>query len=45
MSHILSHLLFANDSLVFLEAVAQSCSNFMDIMSGFSEAFGLSLNV
>lgn len=42
---IISHLLFADDSLVFLEAVPQSCLNFMDLISVFSEASGLFLNV
>lgn len=40
-----SHLLFADDSLVFLDAVPQSCLNFMDLVACFSEAFGLSLNI
>lgn len=41
----LSHLLFVDDSLVFLEAVPQYCSNFMELMYTYSEASGLSLNV
>lgn len=40
-----SHLLFTDDSLVFMEALPQSCTNFMDLMKAFSEASGLSLNV
>ncbi|KAG5533573.1 hypothetical protein RHGRI_027682 [Rhododendron griersonianum] len=42
---VMTHLLFADDSLVFLEAVPQYCSNFMELISCFSEASGLSLNV
>lgn len=42
---IMSHLLFADNSLVFLEAIPQSCLNFMDLISVFSEASGLFLNV
>ncbi|XP_058222364.1 uncharacterized protein LOC131332256 [Rhododendron vialii] len=41
---IISHLLFADDSLVFLEAKAEVCSNFKDLVMSFSEASGLSIN-
>lgn len=43
--HVVSHLLFADDSLVFLVAVPRFCSNFMELMECFSDASGLSLNV
>ncbi|XP_058198434.1 uncharacterized protein LOC131313954 [Rhododendron vialii] len=42
--HVVSHLFFANDSLIFLEADLNFCSNFMDIMGCFGEASSLSLN-
>ncbi|KAG5527030.1 hypothetical protein RHGRI_028084 [Rhododendron griersonianum] len=42
---VVSHLLFADDSLIFLDAVPQSCLNFMDLVACFSEASGLSLNI
>lgn len=41
---IVSHLLFADDSLVFLEATATYCSNFWDLISCFSAASGLEVN-
>lgn len=41
---VVSHLLFADDSLVFLEAKPSYCSNFIQLMEGFSEASGLSTN-
>lgn len=41
---IVSQLLFADDSLVFLEAAPQSCLNFMELTSAFGKASGLSLN-
>lgn len=41
---VISHLLFADDSLVFWEAKQQSCRNFMTFMKEFSKASGLSLN-
>lgn len=40
-----SHLLFVDDSLVFLKAESKKCANFMELMPAFSEALGLSLNV
>lgn len=42
---VLSHLLFADDSLVFLEANPLSCANFMDLIKEFSIASGLTLNI
>lgn len=42
---IISHLLFADDSLIFLEALPRYCSNFMQLVSCFSAASGLSLNI
>ncbi|XP_058201480.1 uncharacterized protein LOC131316197 [Rhododendron vialii] len=42
---VVSHSLFADDSLVFLDAVPQFCTNFKELMNCFSEASGLSLNV
>lgn len=41
---IISHLLFADDSLVFLEAKTEVCSNFKDLVMSFNEASGLSIN-
>lgn len=41
---IVSHLLFADDSLIFLEAVPHFCYNFMELLTCFNEASGLSLN-
>lgn len=41
----INNKLFADDSLVFLEANPLYCSNFMQIMECFSVASGLSLNV
>lgn len=42
---IVSHLIFADDSLVFLEATPRYCSNFWDLITGFSKASGLEVNV
>lgn len=42
---MLSHLLFADDSLIFLEAVPQYCINFRELIENFSEASELSLNI
>lgn len=42
---VVSHLLFADDSMVFLEAEVPFCSNFKYLASCFSEASGLSINV
>lgn len=41
---IVSHLLFTDDSLVFLEATPKYCSNFWDLISCFSKASGLEVN-
>lgn len=41
---ILSHLLFADDSLVFLEANSRVSSNFMDLAKAFNDASGLAIN-
>lgn len=35
---MLSHLFFADDSLIFLEANPQCCLNFMEVARSFSEA-------
>lgn len=35
---MVSHLLFADDSLVFMEELPQSRTNFMELMKVFSEA-------
>lgn len=42
---MVSHLLFADDFLIFLDAEPQTCVNFMDLLKCFSEASDLSLNV
>lgn len=42
---VVSQLLFADDSLIFLEADALSCSNFKALALCFSEASGLAINV
>lgn len=42
---MISHLLFANDSLVFLEAKPHFCVNFMELVDCFSKASGLTLNI
>lgn len=42
---VVSQLLFADDSLIFLEADALSCSNFKTLALCFSEASGLAINV
>lgn len=39
-----SHLLFADDSLIFLEANPVHCSNFLFLASCFSDGSGLSIN-
>lgn len=41
---MLSHLFFADDSLIFLEANPKCCLNFMEVAKAFSEATGLSIN-
>lgn len=41
---VVSHLLFANGSLVFLEAKPQCCANFLQVAEAFSEASGLAIN-
>lgn len=42
---VASHLLFADDSLIFLEANSRCCNNFKDLVLGFSEASGLTINL
>ncbi|KAG5537109.1 hypothetical protein RHGRI_024523 [Rhododendron griersonianum] len=42
---VVSHLFFADDSLIFLEANSWYCSNLRQILGCFSEASGLSVNL
>ena len=38
--HVLSHLLFVDDFLFFMEAEEQSCQKMMDIMMDYGRALG-----
>ena len=40
----LSHLLFANDSLLFCEATTAECRNLLDILESYEKASGQAIN-
>lgn len=42
---ILSHLLFADDTLLFLKANAQNCRNMMNLLNGYCRASGQQINL
>ncbi|CAL2271420.1 unnamed protein product [Prunus armeniaca] len=44
-SPILSHLLFADDTLLFLKANAQNCRNMMNLLNGYCRASGQQINL
>ncbi|CAL8168749.1 unnamed protein product [Prunus armeniaca] len=42
---IISHLLFADDTLLFLKANAQNCHNMMNLLNGYCRASGQQINL
>ena len=40
----LTHLLFANDSLLFCKATTEECGKVLDILNGYEEASGQKIN-
>lgn len=40
----ISHLFFADDSLIFCQATSEECSNFLKILENYKKAFGQQLN-
>ncbi|KAM1161008.1 hypothetical protein ACFX1X_000168 [Malus domestica] len=43
--HCLSHLLFANDTLIFLKARRSNCQNVVKILDAYCKAFGQEVNL